>query len=52
MPGWSEAKTRFTDFEAGVDQACERAKKLHEGERDPHLNPYSDVWRLVERILW
>ncbi|MFC5184813.1 RloB family protein [Actinomadura harenae] len=50
-PGWSEARTRFADFRKGVDDACDRARKLHGGERDPRLNPFTDVWRLVESIL-
>lgn len=48
-PGWSKAATRFEDFEGGVGDACERARRLHEGDGLPP-NPSSAVWRLVEKI--
>lgn len=48
-PGWSKAATKFEDFEDGVEDACERARRLHDGDGLPP-NPSSAVWRLVEAI--
>ncbi|WP_165966170.1 RloB family protein [Actinomadura sp. 7K534] len=48
-PGWSKATTKFEDFEDGLDDACDRARKLHNGDGSPP-NPSSAVWRLVEAI--
>ncbi|GAA0583268.1 RloB family protein [Actinomadura livida] len=48
-PNWSKAATKFEDFEDGLDDACDRARKLHNGEGLPP-NPSSAVWRLVEAI--
>jgi hypothetical protein len=48
-PGWSKATTNFEDFEDGVEDACERARRLHDGAGLPP-NPSSAVWRLVEKI--
>lgn len=48
-PGWSKATTRFEDFAGGVEDACGRARSLHDGDGFPP-NPSSAVWRLVEKI--
>lgn len=48
-PGWSKAATKFKDFEDGVNDACERARRLHDGDGLPP-NPSSAVWQLVEAI--
>lgn len=48
-PGWSKAATKFEDFEDGVNDACKRARRLHDGDGLPP-NPSSAVWRLVEAI--
>ncbi|WUR53961.1 RloB family protein [Actinomadura citrea] len=49
VPGWSKSATRFDDFKEGVEDACDRARRLHDGEGRPP-NPSSAVWRLVESI--
>ncbi|TDC60710.1 RloB domain-containing protein [Actinomadura sp. GC306] len=48
-PGWSKSSTKFQDFEDGLEDACTRARKLHDGEGLPP-NPSSAVWRLVGAI--
>ncbi|WP_171068811.1 RloB family protein [Actinomadura geliboluensis] len=48
-PGWSKSATRFEDFKEGLEPACARARKLHEGDGPPP-NPSSAVWRLVKAI--
>ncbi|GIH68129.1 hypothetical protein Mth01_03820 [Sphaerimonospora thailandensis] len=50
LPGWSKGSTRFADFEAGVDDACRRARAIDPKGNDHMRNPSTSVWRLVESI--
>ncbi|MEU8202739.1 RloB family protein [Streptosporangium sp. NPDC049046] len=49
-PSWSEKNTRFSDFSAGVDAACDRAKKLNPDGGNSLKNPSTSVWELVTGI--
>lgn len=51
LPGYQKAKLTFTDFEAGLANACDRAKYLERGGGTNYPNPSTGVWRLVERIM-
>jgi len=50
IPAYKKAKLSFADFEAGLAQACKRARCLEEGEVE-YPNPSTGIWRLVERIM-
>src|SRR5258706_15440369 len=47
MPTWDKSSLRFCDFEAGIQDAVVRAKRLGE---PPSANPSSAVWRLIESL--
>jgi hypothetical protein len=50
LPTYRKAKLSFIDFEAGLAQACQRARHLEMGDVN-HPNPSTGIWRLVERIM-
>jgi hypothetical protein len=41
---------RFSDFSAGLDDARDRAVALDPSGSGVHLNPSTNVWKLVDRI--
>ena len=51
VPEYRKAGLRFVDFEDGVRDATERARKLDGPAGVPPPNPSSGVWRLVARIV-
>lgn len=50
VPAYQKAKLSFTDFEAGLAQACKRARCLEEGDVK-YPNPSTGIWRLVDRLM-
>lgn len=50
FPTWREGATAFSDFEAGLDNACSRARELDPTGQDYDKNPSSAAWRVVEAI--
>jgi len=49
LPAYRKAALRFRDFEAGLVQACDRARRLEKAEAS-YPNPSTGMWQLVERI--
>lgn len=50
LPTWTEADTKFSDFENGVEDACRRARDLDPSGEDHMENPSTSVWKLVEKL--
>jgi hypothetical protein len=52
VPEYDKSALRFTDYEAGVDAAVQRARKPDHGTSTEHeRNPATGVWALVEKML-
>ncbi|HET8643780.1 MAG TPA: RloB family protein [Pseudonocardiaceae bacterium] len=49
LPAYRKAALRFRDFEAGLAEACDRAKQS-ENAAASYPNPSTGMWRLVERM--
>jgi RloB-like protein len=47
---YDKARLDFGDFAAGVDNAVERSRRLHDGAT-VGTNPSSGMWKLVEMIM-
>lgn len=50
LPTWTEAGTRFADFDGGVVDACRRARRLDPTGEDHMKNPSTSVWKLVAKL--
>jgi hypothetical protein len=47
LPTWDKTSLNFSDFQAGVQDAAARAKRLGE---PPSANPSTAVWRVIESL--
>jgi hypothetical protein len=47
LPAWDKTSLNFSDFQAGVQNAVARAKRLDE---PPSANPSTAVWRVIESL--